>query len=407
MWKVAPLLLALAAQVLSQQSLTLESAVSAALERHPVLVAAQERIASARGAQRQAQLRLNPRLNLQTENARIPNGTPPFLFWQQTDNFAFLQQTFETAGKRARRTDVASIALRRGELEYELERRRVALRVRQAYWAAAGAQKIVELLEANRRTFQQIVEYHEIRVREGNMAESDLLRVKLEADRWALAANSAQLDLNRARIQLFREMGQTEFPEARLADALELREDRLIDVNIDLALAQRPELELARTAMEEARARLALQQATAKPNYDVLFGYKRATGYDTVIAGLQVDLPFFNRNQGNVETATAEIRVAQANQAATEALVRAEVRAAAAEYELRRRQVREFMGRFRAQAGETSRIAVAAYRLGGADLLRLLDAERLRIEIELQNERALMEYRQSIVQLENALGVKP
>jgi cobalt-zinc-cadmium efflux system outer membrane protein len=239
------------------------------------------------------------------------------------------------------------------------------------------------------------------------MAESDLLRVKLEADRLALSANSARLDLNRATVQLFREMGSGEFPEVRMADALEPREDRLIDANLEAALSRRPEVELSRTAVEEARSRLALQQATARPNYDVLFGYKRATGYDTLIAGLQVDLPFFNRNQGNVETATAEVRVAQANAAATEALIRAEVRAAALEYELRRRQVREFLGKFREQAAETSRIAQAAYRLGGADLLRLLDAERLRIEIELQNERAWMEYRQSIVQLETALGVNP
>jgi cobalt-zinc-cadmium efflux system outer membrane protein len=202
-------------------------------------------------------------------------------------------------------------------------------------------------------------------------------------------------------------MGSREFPDVRIADAMELSEDRLIDADPEAALANRPELDLAAAAMEEARARLALQQSAVRPNYDVLFGYKRATGYDTLIAGLQVDLPFFNRNQGNVETAVAEIRVAQANQAATEAIVRAEIRAAAADYELRRRQVREFLGKFREQAAETARIAQAAYRLGGADLLRLLDAERLRIEVELQNERALMEYRQSIVQLETALGRLP
>ncbi len=143
-----------------QQALTLEQALASATANHPVLAAMRERIVAARGAQRQAGLRPNPRLNLQTENTRIPRGTPPFLFWRDTDNFAFLQQTFETAGKRARRLDVAGIALRRSELELELERRRVVSRVRQAYWAAAGAQKMVELLEANLRTFQQVVEYH-------------------------------------------------------------------------------------------------------------------------------------------------------------------------------------------------------------------------------------------------------
>lgn len=126
-----------------------------------------------------------------------------------------------------------------------------------------------------------------------------------------------------------------------------------------------------------------------------------------MLAGVQVDLPFRNRNQGNVESATADVRAAEANLAATEAIVRAEVAAAQVEYEMRRRQVREFLGRFRAQAAESSKIAQAAYRLGGADLLRLLDAERLRIDVDVLNYRAMMEYRQSIVALRTALGMEP
>lgn len=382
----------------------MERAQATAQAGHPLLAAMRGRVEAARGAVRQSALRLNPRLNLQTENARIPNSPQPFVFGRDTDNFVFLQQTFETAGKRDRRMEVAGLALARAEAELEIERRRILTRVGLAYWAAAGAQALLGLLEESRKNFQQIVEYHEVRVREGAMAESDLLRVRLEADRIALAANNASLELQRARIQLYREMGQGEFPEARLAGALDLREDRLIDARVEEALVRRKEIDLARTAVAEARARLALQQAAARPNVDGLFGYKRATGFDTVIAGLQVDLPFLNRNQGNIESAAAEVRVAEANLAATEALVRAEVQTARAEYLLRRNQVREFLNRFRSQAAETSRIALAAYRLGGADLLRLLDAERLRIEVEVQNGRSLAEYRQSIVQLESALG---
>ena len=61
----------------------------------------------------------------------------------------------------------------------------------------------------------------------------------------------------------------------------------------------------------------------------------------------------------------------------------------------------------REQADETSRIALGAYREGGADLLRLLDAERVRIDIELLYLRTLAEYRQSMVALEAAMGVEP
>jgi cobalt-zinc-cadmium efflux system outer membrane protein len=387
-----------------QEALTLDQAVSSALAAHPLLAEANQRIASVEGQRRQAGLTFNPKLILQSENTRF-GGDTPFVYGRETDNFAYLQQTFETAGKRGKRVELASHGLRRAQLESEVLRRQIAYRVRHAYWAAAGAQRAWELLEDSRKNFLQVVEYHEIRVREGAMAESDLLRVRLESERIMLAANNARLDAERARILLFREMGQMTFPQARLVEPLELKEDRLIPADLETAMRQRPELELARVRLQQARAALTVQEASARPNVDGLFGYKRSTGYNTMVAGLQVDLPFLNRNQGNIESATAEVRMAESSLSATDAIVRAEVSAARVEYELRRKQVTEFLGRFRAQAAETAKIAQAAYRLGGADLLRLLDAERLRIEIELVNYRAIMEYRQSIVALEAALGV--
>jgi len=126
-----------------------------------------------------------------------------------------------------------------------------------------------------------------------------------------------------------------------------------------------------------------------------------------MVGGFQMDLPFRNRNQGNIAAAASDIRAAEASLAATEALVRAEVNAAQREVEIRRRQIGDSIRTMRQQADETARIAEAAYREGGTDLLRLLDAQRLRIEMQLFYYRALADYRQSIVALETALGVMP
>jgi outer membrane protein TolC len=122
---------------------------------------------------------------------------------------------------------------------------------------------------------------------------------------------------------------------------------------------------------------------------------------------VQWNLPLLNRNQGHIAAARAEIRAAESSLAATEALIRAEVRAAAAEFELRRRQLLESSRLLRAHAAESARIAQAAYREGGADLLRLLDAERVRLDTEMLYSRTLTEYRQSIAALETAMGVEP
>lgn len=403
--RIVQILLALGANLAhpanAQTALSLHDAIAQALENNPTIQASNERIATAQGLRQQAGLMLNPKLILQTENTR-PQG--PFVFPRDTDNFAYLQQIFETAGKREKRTEAASAAVRRAELERELVRRQLVVRVKSAYWQAVGAKLAERLLAEDIQSFRHIIEYHENRVKEGAMAEVDLIRVRLEGERLEIALNNATLEAERARINLFREMGKTQFPEVTLTEQLEPLPERP-SVPIEQVLQDRPEMRLARQIVDQAKASLTLQHANAKPNVEVLFGYKRATGFDSMIGGVQVDLPFTNRNQGNIAAATAEIRFAESALAATDSLVRAEVMAAERDYLIRRRQVGDFLKGMRTKADEAARIAEAAYREGGADLLRLLDAQRLRIETQLMYFRALTEFRQSIAALEAALGV--
>jgi cobalt-zinc-cadmium efflux system outer membrane protein len=404
-YRSAVVIFTLIAALNAQDKLPLPAALDAALAAHPEIQAMRSQVDRVRGARLQAGLAPNPQLILQTENIRPSTSRSPFSFSQQTDNFVYLQQQFEPGAKRTRRVDAAQAAIFALEQDLESTRLGIAARVKDAYWAAAGAQQVLDLLESNLKTFQQIVEYHEVRVREGAMAESDLLRVRLEADRFELAANQARLDTQRARINLFRAMGQSKFPLVVLSSPLAASDDPLITPDPVAALDRRPDVLSARANIEAARAGLRLQQANARTDYSLYFGYKRTEGFNTMMGGVQYDLPWRNRNQGNIESASASIREAEARLAATEAIARAEIEAAHAEYMIRRRQVQDFIERFRQQANETSQIAQAAYRLGGADLLRLLDAERLHIEIEILSVQAAAQYRQSQAALQSAMGI--
>ena len=49
----------------------------------------------------------------------------------------------------------------------------------------------------------------------------------------------------------------------------------------------------------------------------------------------------------------------------------------------------------------------SAYAQGGADLLRLIDAQRARIDAELAWVQGMVEYQQSVANLEAAEGVVP
>lgn len=389
----------------AETPLSLQDAVALALKEHPALQASTDRVAVSEALRRQAALSPNPKLILQSENTR-PYLNSSFVYWRDTDNFAYLQQTLETGGKKERRVDLAAANIRRAELERELLRAQIAGRVKLAYWAAAGAGRIAALLREDRASFQGIIEYHEIRVREGAVAEADLIRVRLEGERLGIALNAADLEAERTRIHLFREMGRMEFPMATFAESMEPLPDAPA-VDVEQAMERRAEVKLAMQMVDTARMNLRLQKVMAKPNVDVLFGYKRATGSDALLGGVQVDLPFQNRNQGNITAAESDIRVAESALAATKALARAEIAAAGRDVEMRRKQLGESLQAMRKQAEDTARIAEAAYREGGADLLRLLDAQRVRIETQLFYQRALAEYRQSAVNLETALGVAP
>ena len=150
---------------------------------------------------------------------------------------------------------------------------------------------------------------------------------------------------------------------------------------------------------------------SARPDVNMFAGYKRTqlpdttNGVNTMIAGFQITLPVTNKNQGNREAADAEVRRRRQLLAAIETDVRAEYEGALQEYRMRRDEAIATLEPLRQEAVDLSQIAMAAYAEGGTDLLRLLDAERARIDADLAWAKGMTEYHQSIVRLEAAEGV--
>lgn len=389
-----------------QQPLTLAGAIREALEKHPLLAAADGRVSTAQGLLEQAALKPNPRLTLQLENLR-GGWQAPYRPFVDNDQFAYLTQTLETARKRERRTDLATANKELAGIARDILAQRIAAQVREAFWNALGAARMAAVYNETVANFAQTVAYHEVRVREGNMAEADLIRIRLEMERLRLAASGAGLAAERAVINLQREMGRTLLEDnpklaVDIADNSPVPPENTAD-----ALTRRAEVRLARQGIAAALANEQLQTALARPDIDLSGGYKRTNGSDGLLAYLNMDLPWRNKNQGNIAAAGAETRVARSNAAAAEAMVRAEVRAAYSAYRLRQTQIDGMLKPLAGHARETARIAQAAYREGGADLLRLLDAERVRLETELLLVQALTEFRLSESAVETAMGVMP
>jgi outer membrane protein TolC len=176
-------------------------------------------------------------------------------------------------------------------------------------------------------------------------------------------------------------------------------------------------MQVARKAVEQAQANLRLQQANAKPDPDVEVGYKRTAAVgvysgaglpaNTLYGSIQIPLPIRNRNQGEIAAAVSEIKAAESSLASTEALIRSELATAQEDYKSRRQLLDETLRPMRDRAQEVYKISDAAYREGGTDILRLLDAERARIDTQLRYIRTLTDYQLSAVALQTAEGTLP
>ncbi len=390
--------------------LELDHAIELALSRHADLDAARAAIDARAGSTHQAGLSPNPVLSLQTENWRF-YGNPGFSAARDLDLFAWVSLPVETAGKRTRRIELAEADERIAEYERQLAAWRIRQNVKKAYWNALATVSDVKMLERSRETLERLEDYHEVRVRLGATAEVDLIKVRVEVGRSALALSGAEMEVSRAKIALLEAMGVAE-----LNTGIELRQPDAwpVDVSWDpaqatrqtaeKALAHRVEILLGQAQVERARAAVQLQRSLARPDVRPYLGYKRTNEFNTLIGGISIPLPVRDDNAGRIGEARAEVRRREAALRAAEARISAEVAAAVETVRRRSEMLRSMETGVLDRARETSRIALAAYREGGFELLDVLDAQRAQNELDLFHSRLVFDYQLSWVDLETASG---
>jgi outer membrane protein TolC len=343
----------------------------------------------------------NPRFLFRKEDLRTqisPFGENSQTYWEG-------EERLETSGKRGGRIAVAQQGMEESRLQADLARRQIVLNVRESYWKAKAEQSLAALYAQDSDYFQRVIEYHEARFREGKIAEVDLLRVRLQKEQIRAAAANARLDSEKALLMLAQEMNAAPNSSWVLSEDFETLEDpKPVPGGTD-AVSRHTEGQLAQQAIAKAEAQTRLEKANSRA--DLLFtgGYKRDVDIDTPIAGVQFDLPLFNRNQGAVAAAHAEEGAARETYQATRNRLAAQLTLAQREFEIRREQYLQIFKPLREQAIEISNISRAAYQAGGLDLLRLLDAERARVDSELSYVRSLEGFHLSVAALNYAEGL--
>jgi outer membrane protein, heavy metal efflux system len=384
------------------QVLSLRDAITSAINKRPELQAAAQVEASTAQLRRQAGFIPNPRLFYQSENLR-----PGVDFTQGVDTYAYATQVLEVSGRRGARIATADSAVNRSQLTFEQQKRSIELRVAQTYWDTLRLQYLRLLAEQSVGYYREILDYNEKRFNEGKIAAADLLRVRLEEARAEGNTESSRLAEAEAKQRLAREMGLATAGNWRLSESFELLSEANNPDSADSPQNDRIEVKLAQQAIDTARANLRTQKAQGRPDVDALFGYKRTAGFNTMIAGFQMNLPIFDRNQAAVAAARFDVEANRSTLSAVEQQSASDLALARMSYETWKRQVTDRYRPLLDQAVDIANISRAAYREGGTDLLRLLDAERLRVDTQSAWVEALGNYHQSVLSLEYAEGLEP
>jgi len=303
-------------------------------------------------------------------------GASDFDAARDLDVFAVLVQPLDLFTRGGRKTQAAG---ERAAAEAERLRagQELDLEVVRAYLEASRGRELESVHASQAEQVRSIVKAMQRRVEEGYAAEADLLRFRAESARIETQLVRARIERDRAEAALSVLVGR---PVASLllpvppipgapADDPALFAER--------SLEHRPDVAAARARAATAQGGFALEHGRRLPDLGVSGGYKRTGGLDTAVLGLTTSLPIFERNLRARARAQAEARAAELELASVTERARAEG-------EVLLRAARELSGRLARMdedlvrpAEEARRAALASFREGAADVLRVVDAERL------------------------------
>ena len=394
--------------------LSLDEAVRLAVERNPQAAAARALVDIAEADRRDARLRPNPAVSVESESYPLFESSRPSFIDGQELTIRF-DQEIETAGRRRLRTEVASAGVAAANLTARDRFRQLELAVRRAYLQLALAQADADVARTSLDEIDRVLTVGRERVNVGEAPRSEVSRLEVERLRFAEDAFSADLALRNARAALLTMLGASDLTHAvEAADPLippsgsavvAISAGASAPPHQPLAIDLRPDLLAAREELRRAETETRLQRALRSPNITVGGGYRRDFGADGFVFGVTVPLPLWNRNQGGVARAAAERQLAASDLAAVELDVRLDIQQAINAVETNRARAEYIERQILASARESRDVVSESYRLGAADLIDFLDAQRAFRDTLRTYNRALFDYRVSVFELEAARGL--
>lgn len=410
--------ISLAATSATAQPKTFDDLIQMALASNRDIAAQRQRLPEAKGALRQAGLRLNPEIDTSFGSGAVVGSSG---LWSGSVG---ISQTFELGGKRQRRVELAGSELKGVGFAVQERERILRLEVRGAYIEVlaaarnlATAKELLNLIDDELRLVSARVKQGESPPLEQSLLRVEANRIKADVRLFDGQHDRALMTVKQLvgipltePLSISGELTTVTSPQLALQDALQQ------------ALANRPDLMALRQAEQSGDAAVRLEKSRAVPNltgftrfnydYDRFpqFGLNSGSvvpiiDRDRILnVGVSIGLPVRNRNQGNIESAIAQREAQKLRRQYQEQVVTREVEAALNRLNAAMEASKLFDQGVIQQSSDNLRIIRRAYQFGELRLLDVLNEQRRLIDTQKTYTEILKENQLALAQLETAIG---
>ncbi len=376
--------------------LTLADIEKLAKEHNPTLAQARAQIKGERGKARQAGIFPNPMAGYSGQLMGIPkNGAGEFQGGLVCQEIILGGKLKLSRQKYAARAEAA-------EQQAEAQTYKVLNDVRTHFYRTLAAVERLkmenELLKSNRDRWLTVNEMFNLG--EANEADKHLANANLAEQRLKL--QEAENDLQFSWENLTTSMG-VEMPYRRLSGALE-GDTQILDWQqlLSKLLSQSPQLGEARAKLKSDEITLRRERVQKIPNLNLGGGY----GYDQLdkagaaMATFNVtNIPLFNRNQGTVQQAEADLSRQQAQVQLVELQLRRQLADEYRQYLTALQHVRTFKSTILPELGKRYELMLKSYKDTRADWPAVLETQRDFFRERLAYINHLKEWRQKEIAL--------
>jgi len=245
---------------------------------------------------------------------------------------AGISQLILLAGKRNKQIKLAQANTKLAEYQLFDLLRTLKYTLRTDFYNIYYQSRSAAVYDKEIHALQQVVTAFNQQEGKGYIAESEVVQIKAQLYSLQSEYNDLlnQINDTESELKLVLQVKSTVYiaPDVDTSAVITMDPSKYaLATLLDSAAQNRTDLKIAKENTEINKLQYSYQKALAVPDLTLSIDYDEAGGflYNYYGIGASIDLPFFNRNQGNIKSAKALIAFADATQKSTEATVQENV----------------------------------------------------------------------------------